>query len=115
MNLEKIVRFGKQFFQEKENGTFAEIEKQAIVKARGHSALTLIKKVDKLPEVSAKTENNDSTTGTDDKKESTFAREDLVKLKREQLDEIAVKLGVEPSEFKNNFSLIKAIQTAQKV
>jgi hypothetical protein len=73
----------------------------------GHSALTLIKKVDKLPEVSAKTETSNSTTGTVQGSDSVFAREYLVKLKREQLDEIAVKLGIDPILFKNLFDSIK--------
>lgn len=126
MNLEKIVRFGDQYFQEQTDGTFAEIERQAIVDACGHSGPTLVKVVDQLPlmahkpqkEVSAKTEKKQAAAPPSAHSElnelHVLERSELIKMKRDQLNEIAQKLGVEaPYAFTNNFSLIKAIQETQ--
>lgn len=111
MNLEKIVRFGNQYFQEQTDGTFAEIERQSIVDVHGHSGPTLVKVVDQLPlvadkpkkEVSAKTEN-----------ETKFTTAELRKMKRPELNEIAKSVGLVPEDFTNNMKLISAIVNAQK-
>lgn len=111
MNLEKIVQFGKQFYQEQEDGTFAEIERQAIVDACGHSGPTLVKVVNQLPlvadapkkEVSAKTDG-----------QTQFTTAELRKMKRPELDVIAKTLGIDTETFTNNMKLVSAIVNAQK-
>lgn len=101
MDLSKTVRFKNQYFQY-ENGQFTEISKQEIIRAHGLSAPTLITVVNESPIVS----------NVSDKPKNSN-REWLVKLKRPELNQIALHLGINPNDFKNNFSLIKAIQEAQ--
>lgn len=115
MNLEKIVRFGNQYFQEQEDGTFAEIAEKEIIKSRGLSAPTLVKVVNQLPLVAQKSKKQVSAKTDTAPPSAPSELNKLHKMKRDQLNEIAQKLGIEaPYAFTNNFSLIKAIQEAQK-